>query len=117
MINCASDINARLAFEFHRSAQDLISLLKTCPAAIRSLWQAQEEIAMSHPLRWRSRHTASAAFMLALMTAPAALASQGPGGGPGTASPLTQTVMAIVVYGGVALILAAGLVGSLRRRF
>jgi hypothetical protein len=46
----------------------------------------------------------------------AALASQGPGGGMGTASPLTQTVMAVLVYGMSAIIVGAGLiVGVLRR--
>jgi hypothetical protein len=70
---------------------------------------------MGHSLRWRSRHTAAAAFLLVL-TAPAALASQGPGGGLGTASPLMQLVMGIAVYGSVAVIIAAGLVGSLRRK-
>ena len=43
-----------------------------------------------------------------------AAASQGPGAGPGTASHLTQLMMAIVVYGGCALIVAAGLIGGLR---
>jgi hypothetical protein len=43
-------------------------------------------------------------------------ASQGPGGGPGTASASTQLVMAIVIYGGVALLFAAGLIGLLKRR-
>jgi hypothetical protein len=47
----------------------------------------------------------------------AALASQGPGGGMGTASPLTQTVMAVFVYGMSAIIVGAGLiVGVLRRQ-
>ena len=45
----------------------------------------------------------------------AALASQGPGGGIGTASPLTQTVMAILVYGMSAMIVCAGLIGAVRR--
>jgi hypothetical protein len=39
-----------------------------------------------------------------------ALASQGPGGGMGTASPLTQTVMAVLVYGVSAIIVGAGLI-------
>ena len=34
----------------------------------------------------------------------------------GTASPSTQLAMAIVVYGGSALILATGLIGELKRR-
>ena len=45
-----------------------------------------------------------------------AIASQGPGMMPGTASAFTQTAMAIVVYGAAALIIAAGLIGGLRRR-
>jgi hypothetical protein len=54
--------------------------------------------------------------LLALISAPIALASQGPGGGPGTASASTQLVTAIVIYGGVALLFAAGLIGLLKRR-
>ena len=46
----------------------------------------------------------------------ATLASQGPGGGMGTASPLTQTVMAVLVYGLVTIIVGAGLIGAARRR-
>ena len=46
----------------------------------------------------------------------AAAASQGPGGGPGTANHITQLAMAILVYGGCALIVAAGLIGGLRTR-
>jgi hypothetical protein len=46
----------------------------------------------------------------------AALASQGPGGGMGTASHLTQTVMAVLVYGLVTIIVGAGLIGAARRR-
>jgi hypothetical protein len=45
-----------------------------------------------------------------------ALASQGPGGGMGTASPLTQTVMAVLVYGMSAIIVGAGLIGAVRGR-
>jgi hypothetical protein len=52
----------------------------------------------------------------ALLWASAALASQGPGGGPGTASGFTQHAMAIIVYGTSALIVGTGLVGALRRR-
>jgi hypothetical protein len=46
----------------------------------------------------------------------AVLASQGPGSGMGTASPLTQTAMAILVYGLVTIIVGAGLIGAVRRR-
>lgn len=45
----------------------------------------------------------------------AAFASQGPGAGPGTASPTMQFAMAVIVYGGSALIVAAGLVGAVRQ--
>ena len=46
----------------------------------------------------------------------AALASQGPGGGIGTAGHLTQVAMAIVVYGASALVVGAGLIGAARGR-
>ena len=46
----------------------------------------------------------------------AALASQGPGGGPGTASSFTQLAMAIIVYGVSALVVGTGLIGAARRR-
>ena len=52
----------------------------------------------------------------ALLSAGHALASQGPGGGPGTASPFTQLAMAIVVYGASALVVGVGLIGMARRR-
>jgi len=45
----------------------------------------------------------------------AAFASQGPGGGPGTASSFTQLAMALIVYGTVAVVVGAGLIGALRR--
>ena len=46
----------------------------------------------------------------------AALASQGPGGGPGSASIFTQLAMAIIVYGTSALVVGIGLIGAVRRR-
>lgn len=55
-------------------------------------------------------------LVAAAIHADAALASQGPGGGPGTAGHVTQTAMAIVVYGTAALLIAAGLIGMGRRR-
>ena len=51
-----------------------------------------------------------------LLSAGSALASQGPGGGPGAASSFTQLAMAIVVYGISALVVGAGLIGMVRRR-
>ena len=50
-----------------------------------------------------------------LLSAHAALASQGPGGGPGTASPFTQLTMAILVYGTSAIVVCGGLIGALRK--
>ena len=43
-----------------------------------------------------------------------ALASQGPGVTPGTAGASLQLAMAILVYGGSALLIAAGLIGAAR---
>lgn len=48
--------------------------------------------------------------------AAAAFASQGPGGGAGTASRFTRLGMAILVYGASALVVGAGLIGAARRR-
>jgi hypothetical protein len=58
--------------------------------------------------------TASSA-LAALTWADAALASQGPGGGLGTASSFTQLAMAIIVYGAAALVVGTGLIGAARR--
>ncbi|QPF87934.1 hypothetical protein IC762_01715 [Bradyrhizobium genosp. L] len=52
----------------------------------------------------------------AILFANSAGASQGPGGGMGTASHLTQTLMALAVYGTSGLIIAVGLIGAARRR-
>ena len=46
----------------------------------------------------------------------AAFASQGPGGGIGTASHLIQPAMAVLVYGTSAIVVGAGLIGAARRR-
>jgi hypothetical protein len=69
---------------------------------------------MSLPLRLCA--LAAGMFLFVTVTT-AALASQGPGTAPGTASSSTQLAMAIVIYGSVALILAAGLAAAIRRRF
>ena len=59
----------------------------------------------------------AAALMAAgLLSAHAAFASQGPGGGQGTASSFTQMAMAILVYGTSALLIGTGLIGAMRRR-
>jgi hypothetical protein len=59
---------------------------------------------------------AVAAACAVLLSVETAFASQGPGGGMGTASSLTQIVMAVIVYGASALIVGAGLIGAVRRR-
>jgi Na+-driven multidrug efflux pump len=51
-----------------------------------------------------------------LVWADTAFASQGPGGGLGTASGFTQLAMAILVWGTSALVVGAGLIGAVRRR-
>jgi len=58
----------------------------------------------------------TAATLAGMMWAGAALASQGPGVGPGTAGHFTQLAMAILVYGTAALVVSAGLIGAVRRR-
>ena len=65
---------------------------------------------------WRSPFALSLMPAAAVLSANAALASQGPGVGPGTASPFTQLAMAIIVYGTSALVVVAGLIGAARRR-
>lgn len=51
-----------------------------------------------------------------LVWANAAFASQGPGGGLGSASNFTQLAMAIIVWGTSALVVGAGLIGAVRGR-
>jgi hypothetical protein len=59
---------------------------------------------------------ATTSTVASLLWVSAAFASQGPGGGPGTASSFTQLAMAIIVYGTSALVVVAGLIGAARRR-
>ena len=71
-----------------------------------------------------SRTTTSLAFVrlsaataaLMLLAADSAFASQGPGVGAGSASSFTQLAMAILVYGGSAVIVGTGLIGAMRGR-
>jgi hypothetical protein len=75
------------------------------------------EIAMTSSRSYRLAQLAFGATTLAFVSfAGPALASQGPGGGPGTAGRLTQLVMATIVYGTSALVVGAGLIGAARRR-
>jgi hypothetical protein len=68
-------------------------------------------------LRQKTRKSRFAlAASAVLLPIGSALASQGPGGGMGTASSLTQIAMAVIVYGASALVIGAGLIGAMRRR-
>lgn len=72
---------------------------------------------MSEPRPWKSRSALGAGCaVFTLLPAGHVLASQGPGGGPGTAGAITQLVMAILVYGASAAIVAIGMIGALRHR-
>jgi hypothetical protein len=73
-------------------------------------------MASARKSHWISRFTVAFTSAAALLSANAVLASQGPGGGPGTASRFTQLVMAMIVYGTVALLAGAGLIGAVRKR-
>ena len=70
----------------------------------------------------RTRHrlsrfvSAAAPALASLVWTNAGFAAQGPGGGRGTASSVTQLAMAIIVYGTSALVVGAGLIGAARRR-
>lgn len=64
------------------------------------------------PIRF-ALHAAITSILLAACSA--AHASQGPGIAPGTASAMTQLLMAIVVYGTCAATVAAALVKRLTR--
>jgi hypothetical protein len=65
--------------------------------------------------RWIAPFAVAAILTAALLSSEAIFASQGPGGGPGTASPFTQRAMAVIVYGGSAALVGAGLLGALRK--
>jgi hypothetical protein len=56
-----------------------------------------------------------ASSVTCLLWASAALASQGPGVGPGSATSFTRITMAILVYGTSALVVGVGLIGAVRR--
>lgn len=65
----------------------------------------------------RRLYAHAAGLFLSVTVSTAAFASQGPGAAPGTASAAAQLTMAIVIYGGAALILAASLAVAIKRRF
>jgi hypothetical protein len=77
-----------------------------------------QEIVMtsSRNANWAMAFVCAAASSLATCSwAGVALASQGPGGGQGTASSITQLAMAVLVYGAAALVVGAGLIRAALR--
>jgi hypothetical protein len=75
-----------------------------------------QEIVMASSCMNASISRAALAIMAWVLPAGAALASQGPGGAMGTASHLTQTAMAVLVYGISAIVVGVGLIGAVRGR-
>jgi hypothetical protein len=106
----AAKMNADPARRFPLCAEDF----KTGGVLVRSFPQSlSREIVMSR----KNSSVLRAAIAAALLLLPAtAFASQGPGGGMGTAGNFTQIAMAILVYGASVLIVGVGLIGALRRR-
>jgi hypothetical protein len=101
-------MNADRAHRFQLRLKDF----KTGGVVVRS-FQLSREVVMSRKNSSVLRAAIAAATLLLPVSA---LASQGPGGGLGTASSFTQVAMAILVYGVAALIVGAGLIGALRRQ-
>jgi hypothetical protein len=91
------------------------SLCKTGvgPVRISHHTSSREIVMFRQPSRCSRLAIAACAVLL---PAASAFASQGPGGGMGTAGSLTQIAMAVIVYGTSALLIGAGLIGALRRR-
>ena len=79
---------------------------------------SQEIVMTSFRMSDRISRAASAAIpaIAVLLSASVAFASQGPGGGLGTASPFTRLAMAIMVYGASAIVVGVGLIGVARGR-
>jgi hypothetical protein len=106
---CAAKMNADCARRFRLKPKDF----KTGAVLVRSFGnRLSREIVMPR----KNSSVLRGAIAAALLLPASAFASQGPGGGLGTAGNFTQIAMAIVVYGAAALIVGAGLIGALRRR-
>ncbi|MGF6428910.1 MULTISPECIES: hypothetical protein [Bradyrhizobium] len=65
------------------------------------------------PRKWLA--LGAAALGGSIISIDVALASQGPGGAMGTASHLTQLLMAVAVYGSMGVIAAVAMIGATRR--
>jgi hypothetical protein len=115
---CARQSNARSSVWF-RATPKQSQISKPAKVVIRIFCEIQsQEIFMPSSGKWYRMSRAALFFVSTIVLLPvhAALASQGPGGGPGTASSLTQLAMAIIVYGTSALVICGGLIGALRKR-
>jgi hypothetical protein len=122
MKTCAAMMNANRAKWFRLGAQHYNifaphSETRHRTSFVSSATHSSQEIVMaSSRTMHRLSRFAFAPAIVALLSAGHALASQGPGGGPGTASSFTQLAMAIIVYGTSALVVGVGLIGVARRR-
>jgi hypothetical protein len=111
---CAAMTNADCARRFPLDGEHFTITLQTATLLVRNFDnQLSREIDMSRKTQISRLAIAACAMLVPVGSA---LASQGPGGGMGTAGSLTQVTMAILVYGASALIVGAGLIGALRRR-
>jgi hypothetical protein len=111
---CAAKMNADRLRRFPLDGEHFTITLQTATLLGRNFDnQLSREIDMSRKTQISRLAIAACAMLLPVGSA---LASQGPGGGMGTAGSLTQVTMAVLVYGASALIVGAGLIGALRRR-
>jgi hypothetical protein len=111
----AARMNADRARRFPRSWRTFhIEISNPAPLAFVSPITNSREIIMLRQTSGLSRLALAACAVL--LPVGSAFASQGPGGGMGTASSLTQIAMAVIVYGASALIVGAGLIGAVRQR-
>jgi hypothetical protein len=77
---------------------------------------SSQEIVMASSRKRMGFSIAATSAAISLVSAGAAFASQGPGGGLGSASSFTQLTMAVIVWGTSALVVGAGLIGAVRQR-
>src|ERR1700729_3373184 len=95
----AAKMNADHVHQFPLDGEHFTLTLQTAARLVRNFVnQSSREIVMSRKNCRISRLAFAAACAVAL-SAGGAFASQGPGGGMGTASSLTQIAMAVIVYG------------------
>ncbi len=109
----APDMNARGTGKFLSIGATFHAPPKPAVSDARIFWSSECRRWSWHSSR-ALRISRLAITASVLLGASSALASQGPGAAGGTASPLTQLVMAILVYGASALVVGAGLIGALR---